>query len=102
MQMLIEKHLHLLLVHLAHLLGRDRNDIPVLVGALARQPVDLGLVREAIAEHAEPRQVVDGDVAAGVVRFALVVLGGGLAGLSGGGARAGAYGSVVEPVCSHR
>jgi hypothetical protein len=74
-QVLVEEHAHLLLIHVAHLLGRDDDLVAVLVRALGGEPVDVGDIREVEMQDAQLGQVVRTDLAAGVVGETLVTLG---------------------------
>lgn len=74
MQMFVEEHVHFLLIHVAHLFGRDGDLIPVLVGASVGDGVDVGDGRAAVVDDAQLLKVVGGQVLAGVVVEALVTL----------------------------
>lgn len=73
-QMLVEEHVHLFLVHVAHLLGRDGDLVAVLVGASVGDGVDVGDGGAAVVDDAQLLEVVGGQVFAGVVVEALVTL----------------------------
>ena len=73
-QMLVEEHVHLLLIHVAHLFGRDGDLVAVLVGASVGDGVDVGDGGTAVVDDAELLEVVGGQVLAGVVVEALVTL----------------------------
>jgi hypothetical protein len=73
-QVLAEERLDLLLVHRAHLLRRDRDQIAVLVAALGRECVDALHVGEPTVNDAQLRELVEGGLATRVVGFALVAL----------------------------
>jgi hypothetical protein len=75
-QVLVEEHLDFGLVHVAHLLGRDCDLVAVLVTPLRRDGVDVGDVWVVKVQDAQLGEVFGGDVAARVVRLALVALGG--------------------------
>ena len=72
--MLVEERLDLLLVDIAHLLGRHGDHVAVLVAPLARELVDVGLVGEVEVEDSELLEVFGTDIATGIVEFALVAL----------------------------
>ena len=74
MQMLVEERLDLLLVDIAHLLGRNGDYISVLVASLAGKLIDVCDVCEAEVEDAQLLEVFGADVASGVMEFALVAL----------------------------
>ena len=72
--MLVEERLDLLLVDIAHLLGRHGDHVAVLVAPLARELVDVGLVSEIEVEDSQLLEVFGTDIATGIVEFALVAL----------------------------
>lgn len=74
MQMLMKERFDLLLIDIPHLLWRHGNHIAVLVATLAGQPVNVGLVCEAIVEDTELLEIFGADVATRIVEFALVTL----------------------------
>lgn len=82
-QVLVEEHLDLVLVRLAHGLGRHGDLVAVLVAALRGDGVDVGDGGTVLVDDAERAQGFGGDGAAGVVGLALVA------------------GEVVEPVGLH-
>ena len=73
-QVLVEEHLDLILVDIAHLLGRHKYLVPVLVPALSCQLIDTLQGREMIVKYTEFAQVIDRDLAARIVGQTLVTL----------------------------
>jgi hypothetical protein len=73
-QMLVEEHLHLVLVRIAHRLWRDDYLIAVLVPALLGQFVDGLEGREVVVLHSDGGEVVYCYWTAGVMGFSLVAL----------------------------
>jgi hypothetical protein len=73
-QVLVEKHLNLILIHFAHLLWRDNDLITVLVAALFGDLVDTFQLRETVVEDANLSESFDIDGAARVVGQTLVAL----------------------------
>lgn len=73
-EMFVEEHLHLLLVHIAHGLGGHGDLIAVLVSALGCQGVDVLDARAVLVEDTQGGEVgfVDGTTV--VVGFALIAL----------------------------
>lgn len=73
-EMLVEEHLHLLLVHIAHGLGGHGDLIAVLVSALGGQGIDVLDFRAVLVENTQGGEVgfIDGTTV--VVGFALVAL----------------------------
>jgi hypothetical protein len=53
MQVLMKERLDLLLIHIAHLLRRDGNQVAILVASLGGQLVDIFLVGDVVVEDAE-------------------------------------------------
>jgi hypothetical protein len=74
-QVLVEEHLDLVLVHITHLLGRDDDLVAVLVSSVGGQLVDAVDVGEVVVEHAQLAQLIRVESAAGIVRETLVALG---------------------------
>jgi len=72
MQMLVEKHLHLLLIDIAHLLRGDSNHIAILVAPLLRERVHVCRIREVVIENIKFRELLLRYCAAGIVEFTLV------------------------------
>jgi hypothetical protein len=72
MEVLVEEHLDLLLVDLAHLLGGDGDDVAVLVASLGGELVDICNIRESVIENSKLGQVILGNLSTRVVKFALV------------------------------
>lgn len=102
MQVLVEEHVHLLLIHVAHLVGRDGDLVAVPVGASIGDGVDIGDGGTAVVDHAELLEVVGRQVFAGVVVEALVALDQiGEQELRGRQGQSCMYLGVVVPVCLH-
>ena len=73
-QVLVEEHLDLVLVDVAHLFGRHGDLIAVLVAPLGGQLVDALEAGEAVVQDAEPAELILAHGPARVVRKALVPL----------------------------
>ena len=74
MQMLGKKHLHLVLVDVAHALRGHADLVPVLVAALLGNRIDGVNGRAVVVEYTKGCKLLFGDGAARVVRLALVAL----------------------------
>ena len=74
MQVLIEEHLDLFLVDIAHLLWGNGDYIAVLVASLQSKLIDICLVGESVVENAKLREVLGGYIATGIMELALVTL----------------------------
>jgi hypothetical protein len=74
MEMLVEKHLDLLLIHVAHFLGRNGDLIAILVRSVVGDGVDRGYGWAAVVKDTEGGEVGRVDGAAGVMVEALVTL----------------------------
>lgn len=57
-EVLVEEHLHFLFVNGAHLLWRDNDLIPVLVGSLGGDLVDRGDRRAVVIEDSELGEII--------------------------------------------
>lgn len=73
-EVLGEEHLHLVLVHVAHGLGRDGHLVAVLVSALRGQGVHDVNGRAVAVDDAQRGEVGLGDWAAVIVGLALIAL----------------------------
>jgi hypothetical protein len=74
MQMLIEEHLHFLLVHITHRLWRNDNLIAILVPTFLGQFIDRLEGGEMVVLDSNGGEVVHRHQAAGVMGFPLVAL----------------------------
>lgn len=100
-QVLVEEHLDLLLVDIAHLLWGYGDHIAILVASFGGKLVDICNVGEPIVEDSQLGEILLGNLATGVVEFALVNA---LAKVSGVALRERGrvpYIVVIVPVCSH-
>ncbi len=74
MQVLVKEHLDFIFVHIAHLLWRDGDHVPVLVAALDRELVNLAFIGNSIIEDTDLLELIHRHIAATVVRLTLVTL----------------------------
>lgn len=73
-QVLVEEHLDLVLVHVAHLLRRHDNLVAVLVAAVGSQDINLAGRGQVVVQHAQAGQRICRHLTAGIVRQTLVAL----------------------------
>jgi hypothetical protein len=66
-QVLIEEHLDLFLVDIAHLLWGNGDHIAVLVTSLQSKLIDICLIGESVVEDAKLREVLRGYFATGIM-----------------------------------
>jgi hypothetical protein len=101
MQMLVEEHLDLVFVDVAHSLWRDGDLVAVLVSPLLGNGVDVRHGWVVVVQDAELGEVLGRDVTTRVVGLALVALQTWLVSGEVFGVIARTYRLIVEPVCAH-